>query len=239
MFSTKTDQNHLSQKFVLTASEKRKYRASNPLPRVPYIPPPLPGDEKKVLLVLDLDETLIHGTYILPPRYDFKFQLRLPNSKRKMEVFVLVRPFLQEFLEFAHKWFELVAYTASLPIYADKILDEIDPKRYIKHRLYRQHCGFFKEYYIKDLEFLGRTLSRTLIVDNHPASYMAHRDNGIPIYSYLGQPKDAGLKSLISFLDEVRDDVSPVPRAKQYAIVWRQELQTILEKLRESGESVT
>lgn len=238
MFSTKTDQNHLSQKFVLTASEKRKYRECNPIPRVPYIPPPLPEDAKKILLILDLDETLIHGSYCMPPRYDFTFELRLPLSKRVMEVFVLVRPFLQEFLEYAHRWFELMAYTASLPIYADRILDRIDPKRYIKHRLYRHHCGFYKEYYIKDLEFLGRPLSRILLVDNHPASYMVQRDNGIPIYSYLGQPKDAGLKNLISFLDDIRDDVSPIPKAKQYAILWRQKLQTFLENLRDSENSV-
>jgi len=39
----------------------------------------------------------------------------------------------------------LIIFTASISAYADVIIDLLDPnKEYIKHRLYRQHCYFYK-----------------------------------------------------------------------------------------------
>ncbi|XP_022649742.1 CTD small phosphatase-like protein 1 [Varroa jacobsoni] len=235
MFSTKVDENHLSHRFILTASEKKEYRGKNPIGKKPLLPPA--QDTQKNLLVLDLDETLIHGTYAVPPVYDFSFKLQLPVSKKTADVYIQIRPYLDEFLRITSQWFELAVYTASLPMYADKILDRIDPKELIKHRLYRQHCAIFKDFYVKDLEFLGRPLNRILIVDNHPASYMAQRDNGVPIYSYFGQPDDTGLKHLLTFLETVRNEDNVIPKARKYAARWRERLQDFIETTRDVEET--
>ena len=62
--------------------------------------------------------------------------------------------------------FEIVVFTASQKLYADKVLDLIDPKKRIAHRLYREHCVVInKTYYLKNLKILGRDLNQTVIVD--------------------------------------------------------------------------
>ncbi len=65
--------------------------------------------------------------------------------------------------------YEIVVFTASQKLYADKVLDLIDPKKRISHRLYRQHCIVInKTYYLKNLKILGRDLNNIIIVDVNP-----------------------------------------------------------------------
>lgn len=235
----KIDENHLTYKFILTPQERREYRELNPLLERPLIPSAGPQDAHKILLVLDLDQTLINSHYTTPPHYDFSFKLYLSLNRRVKEVFVQTRPYCDEFLRIANQWFELAIYTASVPIYADQIIDTIDPYRFIKHRLYRRHCGIYKDHYVKDLEFLGRPLNRVILVDNHPASYMAHYDNGVPIYSYLGQTDDTGLKDLLTFLQLVRNCDNVIPPVQRYGIWWRRKLQEYLQSCAERENNLT
>lgn len=68
------------------------------------------------------------------------------------------------------KLYEIIIFTASQRVYADKIIDLIDPKRLrITHRLYREHCVIInKKYYLKNIRTLGRNMNETIIVDvNH------------------------------------------------------------------------
>ena len=64
-----------------------------------------------------------------------------------------IRPYIMECLEEANKHFQVIVFTASHQVYADAILDYIDPNHdFITHRLYRQHCFLSDEgYYVKDL----------------------------------------------------------------------------------------
>ena len=55
----------------------------------------------------------------------------------------------------------------------------------------------------QDLSCIGRELSRTLIIDNSPASYIFHPDNAVPISSWFDDPTDTALTELTPILIEL------------------------------------
>lgn len=57
--------------------------------------------------------------------------------------------------------------------------DLLDKWGAFRARLFRESCVFHRGNYVKDLSRLGRDLSRILIVDNSPASYVFHPDNAV------------------------------------------------------------
>jgi CTD small phosphatase-like protein 2 len=84
-------------------------------------------------------------------------------------VYVRERPHLKMFLEKTAQMFELVIFTASQRIYAEQLIDRLDPDgKLISQRLYRDSCKFSDGCYTKDLTILGVDLAKIAIVDNTP-----------------------------------------------------------------------
>eukprot|EP00073_Rattus_norvegicus_P028069 XP_006246705.1 PREDICTED: CTD nuclear envelope phosphatase 1 isoform X3 [Rattus norvegicus] len=170
---------------------------------------------KRKILVLDLDETLIHSHHdgvlrpTVRPGTPPDFILKVVIDKHPVRFFVHKRPHVDFFLEVVSQWYELVVFTASMEIYGSAVADKLDNSRSIlKRRYYRQHCTLELGSYIKDLSVVHSDLSSIVILDNSPGAYRSHpgmgKDNAIPIKSWFSDPSDTALLNLLPMLDALR-----------------------------------
>ncbi len=177
--------------------------------------------DQRPCLVLDLDETLVHSSITPLPDADYVFPVEMPdagNGSGFFTVYAKKRPHCDHFLRMAARKFELVVFTASKRVYADRVLDFLDPQgKMLTQRLFREHCVFFAGAFLKDLSVLNRDLAKTVIVDNSPQTFALDVHNGIPIESFVAGPEqreDDQLLGLLTLLDHVAQlhDVRPFLR---------------------------
>ena len=87
----------------------------------------LPESEFKRVLILDMDETLIHCVDdIEKENPDVILEIDFPGEET-LCAGINLRPYLMECLLEASKLMQVVVFTASHQTYADAILDYIDP----------------------------------------------------------------------------------------------------------------
>ncbi|KAJ8984993.1 hypothetical protein NQ317_016904, partial [Molorchus minor] len=149
---------------------------------------------KRKVLVLDLDETLIHSHHDGVVRQTVR-----PGTPPDFVLKVVIdrHPVSQ--------WYELVVFTASMEIYGAAVADKLDAGRGIlQRRFYRQHCTPDLGSYTKDLSAICNDLSSVFILDNSPGAYRAYPDNAIPIKSWFSDPTDIALLNLLPVLDALR-----------------------------------
>lgn len=146
---------------------------------------------KPKLLVLDLDETLIHSTSrmsyassAVTSSVDSRSTWNANTSGLKVRVVEVVldgrsviyhvykRPWVDFFLRKVSSWYTVVIFTASLQEYADPVIDWLDQgSGMISSRLFRESCTFVNGSYVKDLSIVDKDLARVCLVDNSPISY--------------------------------------------------------------------
>lgn len=161
--------------------------------------PVLNQDLNKKCVVIDLDETLVHSSFKPISNADFVVPVEIEGTVH--QVYVLKRPYVDEYLKKMGELFECVLFTASLAKYADPVADLLDRWGVFRYRLFRESCVFHRGNYVKDLSRLGRELSQVVIVDNSPASYIFHPDNAIPVQSWFDDMNDTELHDLIPFFE--------------------------------------
>lgn len=149
-------------------------------------------------LILDLDETLIHSIAKggrMSSGHMVEVKLNSPvfspvtqaapgqptpppqfvGPQHPILYYVHKRPHCDEFLRKVCKWYKVVVFTASVQEYADPVIDWLEQeKKYFAGRYYRQHCTFRTGSYIKDLSSIEPDLSKVIILDNSPVSYVFH-----------------------------------------------------------------
>ena len=180
-----------------------------------YSPPMIIEDEpRKKLLLLDLDETLIHSEFRTNENCEI-LETIMKNSKCYVKTFsfsdqsytyvldVYFRPFLKSFLREISQYFEIGIFTAGTKYYADTILDYIDPNNeYFLFRLYRDACiPIQNRLYIKDLRIIKNyDPCNVILMDNSLYSFMNQPSNGMLVNSFYTNHKDIQLITAKDFL---------------------------------------
>ncbi|KAH8730175.1 NLI interacting factor-like phosphatase-domain-containing protein [Phaeosphaeriaceae sp. PMI808] len=190
-----------------------------PRPLVPRRQPSYSGSGASAVgphqktLIIDLDETLIHsmakgGRFQTGRMVEVKLQAsvgaggQIIGPQVPILYYVHKRPYCDDFLKKVSKWYNLIIFTASVQEYADPVIDWLEVERkYFAGRYYRQHCTFRNGAYIKDLAQVEPDLSKVMILDNSPLSYVFHPDNAIPIEGWISDPTDYELLHLIPLLE--------------------------------------
>lgn len=125
--------------------------------------------DQRALLVLDVDETLLHAAEAEP---------MTPFDFRCGRYYVTLRPHLNKFLLACGKAFQLAVWSSSSADYLHAVLERaIPPDTALKFVWSRQRCvqcfdpEWHRQYFVKDLKKVkrrGYDLSRVLIVDDTP-----------------------------------------------------------------------
>uniref|UniRef100_V9L4X5 protein-serine/threonine phosphatase n=1 Tax=Callorhinchus milii TaxID=7868 RepID=V9L4X5_CALMI len=200
--------------YVVPTEESGSLSKSNLLQALQYqysqvqLLPDLDGqDTGKFCVVIDLDETLVHSSFKPIDNADFIIPVEIEGTIH--QVYVLKRPYVDDFLSRMGELFECVLFTASLAKYADPVTDLLDKWGVFRTRLFRESCVFHQGNYVKDLSRLGRDLNKIIIVDNSPASYVFHPGNAVPVMSWFDDMSDTELQDLIPFFEGLskEDDV--------------------------------
>ena len=170
-------------------------------------------DKSKKTLILDLDETLVHSQFTpFSRKSDLILNINIEGENKTL--YVLKRPHVDKFLYELSMMYEIIIFTASISQYANPLLDELDKNKYIKYRLFREHCTFTRGIYIKDLKIFERKINNMIIIDNNPLSYDNNIENGIPILSWYDDINDNELLKLLPLLKYMSNsniqDVRPV-----------------------------
>lgn len=161
----------------------------------------------KKLLILDLDETLIHSS-------ETKLAIRPPDFATT-SYYVYKRPHLEAFLTFCKENFKVAVWTSSSEGYADVIVKNIFPENYplefvwARRRCTRYFCPERYEFeHLKNLWKIKRKgflLEQTIMLDDTPLKLKNSYGNLVCIPEYLGEIEDKSLKYLMSYLLDLKE----------------------------------
>lgn len=168
-------------------------------------------DLKKKTLVLDLDETLVHSSNKTPFPNKKNIVLNMTINDIKHKIYVIVRPFLEQFLHEMSLYYNLFIFTASMAQYSTNLMNILDKNKVILKVLTREHCQFKGGLYFKNLNIFNRDYKDIIILDNNPISYALNKSNGIPIPTWIDDPNDREFFKLIPILKYLSklNDVRP------------------------------
>ncbi len=153
------------------------------------------------LVVLDLDETLVHAADArLPVKEDFQFD----------KYFVYKRPGLDIFLQRLSAHFRLGIWSSADDEYVKQIVDSITPADVAFEMVWgRSRCSFKRDftydvyYFEKRLDKLkkkGFRLEHILLVDDTPEKARNNYGNAIYLTPFTGDPEDDELEPLFTYL---------------------------------------
>ncbi|WP_298903436.1 HAD family hydrolase [uncultured Psychroserpens sp.] len=174
-------------------------------------------EDHKILLVLDIDETLVHAT---PKELNRKADFKV------FDYYVYRRPYLDHFLDQIKDDFLIAVWSSASDDYVEEVVDIIfpaelklefvwgrsrcKPKRFLNtddfgnyESRYMDHYNFIKP--LKKLKRRGFSLDRMLIIDDTPHKSSDNFGNAIYPKEYVGDLNDDELKALSQYLKTLKD----------------------------------
>jgi RNA polymerase II subunit A small phosphatase-like protein len=173
---------------------------------------PLDSILDRILLILDLDETLIHaGEAPLDRAPDFT----------AYGYHVYRRPGLAEFLAACARHFELAIWSSASDAYVEAVVAEIFPDPSALRFVWGRSRATLRwtsneshmldpwdhQHYLKPLAKVKRAgwrLERVLIVDDTPAKCVRNYGNAVYVRPYEGEPEDIELRLLAGYLEGLK-----------------------------------
>lgn len=179
----------------------------------------------KKLIILDLDETLIHGStkdlfhgtkVIAPDFYVHPYKIHL-------------RPYVHEFINFCRIHFNVAIWSSGTNDYVTSVTKTLftniedlvfiwSREKCIKRDQIRTMAEISSEpIWIKDLkkvEKLGFTLNKVIVVDDSPEKLCRNYGNLVAVNRFTGASSDNELKILCSYLAHLNghDDVRRIEK---------------------------
>lgn len=161
---------------------------------------------KDKLIILDLDETLIHAT---------SNRLDIPEDFIFDKYFVYKRPFLDEFLTSLTSDFKLGIWSSADDEYVNHIVQTITPPEINFEVIWgRSRCSYRRDIeqdifiYEKRLDKLkkrGFRMEKILIVDDTQEKSRTNYGNAIHIKEFNGDQSDEELRTLLVYLRTFKD----------------------------------
>ena len=161
------------------------------------------------LLILDVDETLIHAT---------EKELGFSPDFKLEKYFVYKRPHLDQFLENISKHFTIGIWSSADDSYVTEIVNKIKPDNIEFEIIWgRSRCSLKKDYtfdnyfFEKRLDKLkkkGFKLEQIIIVDDTPEKSRNNYGNVIYIKEFLGDTTDEELNHLLDYLLTLKNAVN-------------------------------
>lgn len=171
-------------------------------------------DNDKILLILDLDETLVHSK---EENVDFVPDFELFDYK------VIKRPYLDKFLINCNKYFKIAIWSSASDDYVAEMVRQIIPDSVKPEFVWGRSKATYRPtielneirytvnehfYYIKRLKKIkqiGFRLERALIIDDTPHKSRENYGNAIYVKEFFGNPDDNELQLLEKYLFEIKD----------------------------------
>jgi Dullard-like phosphatase family protein len=168
----------------------------------------------KKLLILDIDETLIHTESVpddYADMYDYDF---IMSSRKGSQYYTKKRPYLDQFLTYAFTNFDVAVWTAAGEDYAKLVLSNIGVNVSDLKFLYtKENCTLKLDYElgsyygVKNLNKIKNKydLNQVLIVDDIALTAKNNYGNLIQVKSFVNDYDDTELLKLISYLETIKD----------------------------------
>ncbi len=175
------------------------------------------------LLILDLDETLVHAT---------DAPLEFAAAFRCGPYYVYERPFVREFCASAAEHYELAVWTSASADYAQCVVDRIMGVSALGFLWTRDRCtrrldpDMREHYWVKDLKKVRRVgydLRRVLVVEDTIRKLERQYGNVVLVREFTGDPQDRELVFLAKYVLGIaaRQDFRVIDKRG-----WRSELAT-------------